>query len=529
MYDVVVSQLQSRYQRLRFGVSGVRRIEAPLEGGGGLSGGNFFQRIANFVGWVTSGISSLFRFTASGVWGGMVQTTTFLWHFNWNASDSQLDAQLSGFRTQLAGYLGGTLGNLAGYYVCGILPASKMMVFNEALGARILEEVSEEAFDEFSQNLSLICQSAFNMATMALITNAYKNTRRVIKGIFENPDSPQSQALQGIFGDGINDAIASWGEGNKPWTFAGAVDEKIESISDTSLQNFTEEFLEEAFDACVEAGYIVANGIDAWYAEQRLQREIVLGPQEGVEIYPNRESEERIVLAGREEILRPVITQVMAGNTLIENRDIGMFIGEPVREHLRRSPSKFSLKIVWARHPSPPWYRGGDTKALPAIEIPNVKRSKLDWETIKLAAGGENGRMWGRFWASAQLIDALGNTMRSPRIYAGSEEQAIDDLQLLLTLSNFDISTMGQGEEQRMGLKAPGQPRYKETTRIYPAYCTILHAEKILSENGTLSEASGTYKRQRFKLPLWTSTKPSDWDDVIAELLSTPGTDGGTP
>lgn len=527
-YDVTEFNLQSRIKRQLVGLSGVRRIEAPLETTGDNSGGGIIRQILSFGGWLIAGIKSLFRFSATGVWGQIVQTSQFLWHFNWNASDAELDQQMGYFQNLIGGMLGGTLGSAAGYYVCGILPASRMIRFNEALGARVLEEASDEAFDEMAANLSMLCYQAFQMATQATLIAAYKNTRRAIKTFFDNPDSPQSQVLQGVFGEKIYDAVDAWGENNKPWSFAQAVDEKVENIQNPFLQNFTEEFLEEFFDSCVEAGYIVANGIDSWYAEQRLQRDIVLGSQRGVEIKPNRESDERIILVGREEVLRPAITQVMAQSQFVENRDIGQFVGEPVREYLKAAPTKLTLKLVWSRYENPPMFREGVYKP-PTLEIKGFRRSQLEFDLIKLLMGGENGRNWGRFWASASLLDDNGTIVARPKLFAGSEEEAEDLLTALLGLSEYEVGSMSTGEEKRVGRKATGRAMAKVTTRVYPAFLTIFHAEKILNEEEGRAQLSGSYKRRDDRLPLWVSTKPSNWEETINELLLATGASAPTP
>lgn len=512
--DVVLGALRSRINRQLVGIGGVRRIEAPLEESNPLEGGGgIIRRILSFGGWLISGIKSLFRFSATGVWGAVVQTTAFLWHFNWNASDEQLDSQLKGLQNQIATQFGSTLGNLAGYYVCGILPASKMLRFNEAMALRILEDVSEEAFDELAQNLSILCQTMFFLSAQAAITTAFKNTRRVIKSTFENPNSPQSMALRGIFGDGLGKAIDAWGEDNQAWSFAEKVEERIDSIPNESLRFFTEEFLEEFFDACVEAGYIVANGIDAWYAQQRLQRDIILGSEEGVEIKPNRESDERIVLTGREQLLRPVITQTMATSQFVENRDIGQIMGEPVRNHVKKERLKLSIKIVWKDRVRPPW---GDSERVDCT-IPQVDRTRVDWDLIKSLAGGENGFSTGRFLALANLSGGY-----QMRIYGQTAAEAETRLKALLQLSEEELLTLNITELTKEGLRAAGQPMEKEAYRVYPCYFTILNQTKVLNqERKGVATLTGLYKRRSQQILLWTNKKPRSFDETVAELLRT--------
>ncbi len=509
--DIVVGKLRSRIERRSVGTYGVRRIEAPLASGGS-TGSGIISKILNFAGWLTSGVKSLFRFSASGVWGGIVQTTAFLWHFNWNASDEQLDAQLEGIQNQIATVLGTTFGNLAGYYVCGMLPASKMLRFNEALGARILEEVSEEAFDEFANNLAQLCRTAWYLTAAATITTAYKNTRRVIKGIFENPDSPQSQALEAIFGDKTQEAIAAWGNDNQPWTFAEEVDDRVDSIDNTYIRNFTEEFLEEFFDSCVEAGYIVAHGIDAFYAQQRLQRDIILGSEEGVEIKPNRESDERIVLVGREQLIKPVITQTMANSQFVENRDIGQIMGLPTREHVKRERLKLSVKIVWKSTQKPPWGKAD----LVECTIPQVDRTKLEWQLIKSLAGGENGFTTGRFLAIANLTGGF-----QMKIWGATEQEAESRLKALLQLSEETFLTINITELTKQGERAAGKPMEKESYQVYPAYMTILNQTKTLNqEQKGIATLTGLYKRRDQQILLWTSREPRSFKSVVSELLS---------
>jgi hypothetical protein len=297
------------------------------------------------------------------------------------------------------------------------------------------------------------------------------------------------------------------------WTFAEAVEEKIEEIPNQAIRNFTEEFLEEFFDACVEAGYIVANGIDAWYTQQRLQRDIILGGEEGVEIKPNRASDERIVLVGREQLIKPVITQAVANSQLVENRDIGQIMGFPVREHVKKERLKLSIKIVWKSTQKPPW---GDADLVDCT-IPQVDRSKLDWQLIKTLAGGENGFRTGRFLALANLTNGY-----QMRVWGATKDAAEDRLKALLYLSEEELLSLNITELTKEGVRAAGQPMEKEDYQIYPAYFTVLNQAKVLNqEQKGVATLTGLYKRRSHQILLWTENKPRSFDEVIAELLRT--------
>ena len=106
-------------------------------------------------------------------------------------------------------------------------------------------------------------------------------------------------------------------------------------------RNAAEEFQEEFDEACTEAGYVVANAVDTYLSSEMLSRERtpLLGHTRYVEITPNRENpDERIVLGGQEELLKPVIIQTLATDNLFAGRDLGLVYGAiasemPERRH----------------------------------------------------------------------------------------------------------------------------------------------------------------------------------------------------
>jgi hypothetical protein len=65
---------------------------------------------------------------------------------------------------------------------------------------------------------------------------------------------------------------------------------------------------------------------------------------------------------------------------------------------------------------------------------------------------------------------------------------------------------------------------FKETTRVYPAFLTIVNREKVLLEEQGRATLSGIYKERRFRIPLWTNEAPSDFDEIKSQILATRGT-----
>lgn len=472
-----------------------------------------WDAIVNFGGFIFGLVGSALEFTLSKAWGIVVQSSVFVWNFNWDQTDEQLDQQVANLQILLSSQLGATTGSLLGYLVCGAIPGAAMLKFNKALAIKILKDVGEEALEEFASNLAVLCQTALNGLFQMTLINSFKAVRRFLKDFFNNPNSPQSRFMSGIFGDRFNDFIAGWGDGKDNYSFSNLTEEAIERIPNANLRAFVEEMLEEFADSCIEAGYIVAGGLDEWVAQKKLEKQALLGEQKIVEIIPNRDApDEKLILAGNEALLKNTLVQTINNHNMIENRNIGQFMGSQVQTFLKKDPLELGIKIVWATKQKPPF--GQDCKFVDCT-IEGIDRSKLEWELIKTLAGGENGFNWGRFRATANLSNG-GQFV----IHGNTKEEAEDMARRLIQLSEFEILTLSVTEHLREGLRRVGQPLEIDDRRVYPVYMTITNRQKIINEarrgQGTLN---GTYFKRSHQINLWTSNPPRNYDDIITELL----------
>lgn len=228
---------------------------------------------------------------------------------------------------------------------------------------------------------------------------------------------------------------------------------------------------------------------------------------------------ERIILKGNSALLKPLITEILAFHQILRDKDIGEFVGQTINEHVRAAPQALKLKVLFYSVQSPPWKAVNLVKA--TYNVPFINRSKMDWSTIKAACGGANGYEWGRFRTTANITDSSGN-IRQMQVYGASESEAEQRFRALLTLSEGTIVTLSTAEEKKIGKRATDKQLYKESTRVYPAYATIIHSEKIITEshNATLN---GNYYRSRGRVPLWTVTEPPDATETFREALRVRG------
>ena len=418
--------------------------------------------------------------------------------------------------------MGSTAGNLIGYVACGVIPSIGILAINEPLGLYLLQQVGEEALDEFLGNIRILLRtSLYGLVQSAWIT-LFKNTRRTAKIATKNPNSPVAKLGRRIFGKNFDTAIEKWGEeGSKPWSFAIEKERRRDEIKDPLQREFWEEFDDEFGDACRDASYVIADGIDAWSTQQRMQQESRNGSQQTIEFIPNREApDERILVSGSEQEVRTQLMTTMATHEMIGNRDVGMWVGEPLRHDARRKPSPLTLRIQLFNWPSPPFFRTNDILQRVTITIPGIKKSRLDWQRIKETAGGNTGYMWGRFSAVAKLKNDQDEFTGQMQVYGGSESEAERRLKACLELSDYSIQTLTITEERREGIRATNRQQYKRSIRVYPAYCTLINSQKIQREDEGDVTLQGTYRRRRDKILLWVNDKPTDFETIINRLTS---------
>lgn len=520
--DIVVDTLESQEIRQTVGQSGLRIFNSSSEQQQSDEGGVIswlWNGAISFLGLIGDQVFKLIGFTLTGLWGLFVSTAQFIYNFNWNITDKEIDNQIAAKWAALSGMFGGALGNLVGYLGCGVLPGAVIFTFNEPLGVHVLANVTEELGEEFLANVANITRYAFQSGVQSLLLWRFKNTRNFIKS--------NAAFLQKIFGGNTEKLIKAWGaEGSKPWSFAKTVDDAVESIPNTAVRNFVEEFLEEAWEGCVEAGYVVANSVDSFIASEKLKKAQVpaLGNDRYVEIKPDRSiDDQRIILAGAEDILKPVIVQTLTNYQMMDNKDIGQWVGNPIDDYLRAKPQSLRLVIQFFSLKQPPYQRTSAQRLVSATyAIPDIKRSKLDWETIKTACGGVNGYMWGRYRATGLLDNG-----RQMQVMGATPEEAEDRLKALLALGTASLlkkPTIGEDrQEDSTGTYL------KQPTRIYPAYFTIMNQYKVPGALGSgIPMSSGLYIRKEDRLLLWTDEKPYAYDERIEELLKKPGADTST-
>lgn len=517
-FTLTTGQLYSRAIRLQVGArSGAKGfLEKVFQAG---------KQIANYFTWgnlrgflIGAALAQIptLVFSLTNLWSMFTSAAIELYYFDWNIPDDRIDQQAKARWAAYGGILGGTAGNALGFFACGIVPATSLFAFDERLASYVLREVSEEAFEELTFEIAYVIRMSLRNLARQTAGWMYKGARRWLK----DPKNPIGGLL---FGGRADEVREKWGAANSDsWSFAEAVEEKVEKIPNQFWQNFTEELIEEAIDACIEAGYVVANSIEGYYAQQKLAQTLSNERQRVVEVTPNRQNDaEKFVLAGPESEVRGQLTTVLTTHQMVEDRDIGQFVGDTLDDYVRPRPfDGIRLKFALRSLKTPPYSRHGGSRLVKAtVSLSDVSRASLDWDKLRFACGGPNGYLWGRWRAHAILTNGHPLT-----VYGGTSDEAEDRLKAFLALSTAEIKTISVTEEKKEAERLRNPKLYKETTRVYPAYVTIINRERTIAIDLGRRSRDGNFNDKRARFDLWRSVEPPDFEEKVRELLRRLGT-----
>lgn len=453
-----------------------------------------WDKAAGFVGFV----GALFRgiaFSATAIWGWLIQRIEQLKAFDWNASDESLKQMIENQNLALASLWGGVIGQgfgwfagiAVGYGVAFLCP----VIGGASLARLIATETGKEALEELLPSLKNALASTAGAIANAGLISLFMNYRRLLK-------NAPTGLLEAVYGkDGASFIKNVWGnKGGPDMSFNTQMDEFVESIDNKALQAFLENFFEESWDSFMEAGFIVAREIDEAYAQSRQAQKGALGPERTIEITPDKKAkDEKITLIKMpQQLALPAIQQTLVQHRLLYNRDVGAIVGQPEQEWARARPQLRQLTIVFRSQETPPWRsKDGKPARQATYSIPDVRKG-LSWQEIKRAA---NPFTWGRFRATAQL-----DNQRQMACYGSNETEAKRKLKELLQLSTAEILTLSTTQEEDRPTKLK-----KDPIRMYPAYATLLARKNSIS-GGRVDISGAVTEEDIVRIPLWPDEEP---------------------
>lgn len=501
--SIVKSTLQSRAARefITGGVTRVISLFPNLDDDDGGIGGiivrifNPLSRIAGFLfaslSWVAVRVTDIFSWLLTGL--------SRLASFDWNASDQRLIALQKNQNIAIAAAWGAVVGEglgwLAGIGVGYGVGLVCPVIGGAGLARFISSRIVDEALGSITTNLRNAIFSTVEGLSNNLLLSAYIQYRKLLKLL------PRG-VLASVYGPDNADFIKDfWGnEGGPVMTFSGFIEETVEEIDNNTLRAFVENLLSEGWDTFVEAGFIIAYELDTALTQSRQAQNDILGEERAVILQPDIRGDEKLFIAGKEELARQTIDSALNTFTFIQNRDVGQIVGSPVNDYLITRPLMRKMNVIYRNHERPPWTTRDVKLKEVSYAIPDVKTG-LTWQEIKQAA---KAYTWGPYRATAKLLNG-----RQMAVYGATRSDAEDTLLRLLTLSTTSIVSLTVSEE-----RVRHQSLRKSPVPVYPAFAHLLVRQSSFLEGSFTNQQGQEFTEERSRILLWPDEEPDGYQPI---------------
>lgn len=171
-----------------------------------------------------------------------------VYNFNFQITDKELEAQIKALIDGMYGEAGDFLGRSIAQLIVGGLTTPPKVQIN-VRGLALCWLLNEDIRDDLLQNVSQFAYQGIYVARQIAFKFAFMKGRQAIKTLWKQAPAGYKSMLKKIWPD-VDKQIENWGkEGNKPWSIATHIEEKVEKIEDKRLQDFTENFLESFWDS----------------------------------------------------------------------------------------------------------------------------------------------------------------------------------------------------------------------------------------------------------------------------------------
>ena len=470
---IIREGLRSQVVREAIGERRLDIFEAlTTSGDDGNGGGGLLGLGRRLVGFLTNVVGQAARWLLSNAWDIFVEASFEIATFDWNQTDASIRESIDANWVQLAGSFGDLFGTGLVWTVSIGLSAAAAVKF-PVLGGQIAQVIAEEGGEELRGALRGFLTQSRDVLTRNLILGGFLTARRLR-----------------LFG------LAPVTEQREPWTIAGEIEERIESIDNRYIRAFVENFVESAVDAVIEVGYVVSYAIDDYYSTNRRAINNAFGEQRAVILTPDRRSEdENVILRGPQTLIQQNIQTALVSHQLVHNRDIGQIVGQPAGDWLRAGVQRRVLTITYRNKELPPWtLPNGERIKEITVTIPDC-RVGLNWRDIKAVC---RPWTWGKFRATANLDNG-----RKLKVNGSSPVEAEQTLRRFATLQTAEILTLSVTEE-----KDRHPDLIKRPEQVWPSYGHLLVRRRVSGDSG-LTELNGqNYQNDRIRFELWPNEEP---------------------
>lgn len=502
--------------------NGIRKIDADqvdTNTGGPLGGIQnainkwIINPLKKFTGFAWPLIARIIPRSFGELWSTIVQVGIQVWIFDWNQTDQAIQNRINQNNQQILSAAASALGTALGWNAVRMTSLAmgklfkgranssgrdrsldiQMPVITGRVSAALAEEGNEEIRGQLAALLSQIKTAQISNTFLATMLHAR---------------AEGWLGLEKKTKAGVNDSFAQRFE-----TFKETLPQWLQQ----PFENFTEEFVE----AVLEAGYIAANELDSAWILARSAAQNAKGPERLVVLQPDKDNENnKYVLQGSQEFVIEETERILHEEQLMRNKDVGILIGGPLEDTLRKANLVRQLKIRWNTEAKdgPPLV---DARGIPGkwseVNIPMIKVG-LSWQEVKAAADEfTKSNPFEKLTCKCFLKDKyVGDLV----VVADSRFECEQRAKKLKRLINPEVEY--RSENFSRGRAASSNRTTSSGVRsamYYPFDCTLT-VHRSGAQDSETWDRKGRYGLEKpdtkwfedtMKVPLWTSRKPDDF------------------
>ncbi|WP_414527855.1 hypothetical protein [Nodularia chucula] len=227
--------------------------------------GGFALSVANSLG---------IEISWSSLWQFMQISSYTVYNFDWNQSDEQIKKQIESTNNLISNMAGYILGDTS-IRVATVAVINGIPIKYPIIPARIAVDIARERVAALRQDVT--SESRTN------IENQFKFGIALIGQLgLQNLFYQSILSLRSLRMFGLSPVT----QDGEAWSFAKAVDKKLESIKPEILREFVKGYLGGVENAFWDTGYIVTMGLDDIWRMEQFRDEIELGENKAVRINP---------------------------------------------------------------------------------------------------------------------------------------------------------------------------------------------------------------------------------------------------
>ncbi|MDF5706546.1 MAG: hypothetical protein PUP90_02400 [Nostoc sp. S4] len=231
--------------------------------------GGFFGFLGSNAQSLLKGLFSLISqgltWTFTSIWTAIVVANSFIFNFNFNIGDAEIQAQIDNSFVTIAGLLGQAAGKTLGYLACGALPALGVFVISPTVFEAIAPKITEELLEQLASEYSTIIYQSSRLLLNAGFLWLYGSIRRTFRG--SDNDLKNRLKAAGANEEKIKQELETR---SKPFVLSQKIQERVDSIQGKKTRAFVDQAYQEFGVACTEAGYVVAGALDSYIYQKNL-------------------------------------------------------------------------------------------------------------------------------------------------------------------------------------------------------------------------------------------------------------------